>query len=117
MRIVLQLNGQITALYTQALAWLKEQLCRLANNLRVSFTQAYLNVIDLLHHLSLRVHTVLLQSNDKLVGLIKMVQSHISENKIAQTPMVSQWIQAGLKYLGLAKTTLQRALQMFKKDK
>lgn len=44
MHIVTQLSGRVTALYSQALAWLKAQLWRLANNLRASITQVFQSV-------------------------------------------------------------------------
>lgn len=48
MHIVTQLSGKMASLYTQALAWLKGQPCKLASNLRVKFTPAFLNVGNLL---------------------------------------------------------------------
>jgi hypothetical protein len=51
MRIVMQLSGRGMALYTRALEWLKTQLCKLVSNLRVSFTQAFQNVVSLLSRL------------------------------------------------------------------
>ena len=47
-RIVMQLNGHLMVLFTQALASLKALLCKLVNNLRAAFSQAYLNVVNLL---------------------------------------------------------------------
>lgn len=43
-RIVMQLNGQSMALFTQVLAWLTARLWKAANNLRVSFFLLSLSV-------------------------------------------------------------------------
>jgi len=70
-RIVMQLSGRGMALFTQAWEWLKIQLCKRANNLRVSFILVSLNVGNLLRQL---VQTML---NIKvwLVNLITQAQS------------------------------------------
>ena len=79
--IVTQLSGQITALFTQALASLKALLCKLVSSLRVSITQAYRSVANLLR-LRLQLALTMLRSNPLVVGLTKVVQSikaaHIS---------------------------------------
>jgi hypothetical protein len=46
--IVTQLSGRVTALYTQALTWLKARLCKPVRHLRVSFFLLSLNVGSLL---------------------------------------------------------------------
>jgi hypothetical protein len=51
MHIVTQLSGRVTALYTQALGWLKVRLCKLVNNLRVSFILLSLSVGNLFSRL------------------------------------------------------------------
>jgi hypothetical protein len=119
MHIVSHLSGRITALFTQALVSLKALLCKLANNLRVSFSQASQSVVNLLRHhllrLSLLVPTVLLQKKGLLAEKIKLALSRIKENKTVQTLTVHQLIQAGSKLAGLAKQLPQRVRQVFKK--
>jgi hypothetical protein len=46
--IVTQLSGRVTALYIQALRWLKARLCKPVRHLRVSFILLSLNVGNLL---------------------------------------------------------------------
>jgi hypothetical protein len=70
MRIVMQLSGRGMALYTRALEWLKTQLCKLVSNLRVSFIQAFQNVVNL----NLRVK-ILLSFKVLLANLTIAVQS------------------------------------------
>ena len=50
-----------------------------------------------------RVSQVLLQSKDKLVAYIKLVQLRFSVTTFAQTPMVVQLIQGGEKLLGTVR--------------
>ena len=57
------------------------------------------------------------QTKDKLVALIKSALSCLSVTGSVLTPMVLQLIQTGTKFLEIAKQLLQRATQMFKKDK
>jgi hypothetical protein len=119
MHIVSHLSGRITVLFTQALVSLKALLCKLANNLHVSFFQAFQSVVNLLRHhllrLSLLVPTVLLQKKGLRAEKIKLALSRIKENKTVQTLTVRQLIQAGSKLAGLAKQLPQRVRQVFKK--
>jgi hypothetical protein len=69
--IVTQISGRITVLYTQALVSLKALLSKLVNSLRVSFSQAYLSVVNLFNPF---VQT-LLKIKPLLVSLTTQVQS------------------------------------------
>jgi hypothetical protein len=119
MHIVSHLSGRIMALFTQALASLKVLLWKLVNNLRVSITRAYQNVVNLLRHhllpLSRLVPTALLQKSAPLAEKIKLALSLIKENKTVQTLTVRQLIQAGSKLAGLVKQLPQHVRQVFKK--
>jgi len=63
------------------------------------------------------VSQCLQQTKDKLVALIKLVQSRLSAIGFAQTPMALRLIQGGEKLVGLVSQLQQRVLQVFKKDK
>ena len=54
-RIAMLLNGLNMARFTQALASVKERLCKLVSNLRVSFTQAFQNVVSLFSRLRVQI--------------------------------------------------------------
>jgi hypothetical protein len=70
MLIVMQLNGLITVLYSQALVLLKALLYKLVNNLRVNYILASLSVVSLWN---LPVKT-LLNFKALLANLITQVQ-------------------------------------------
>lgn len=72
-RIVQQVNGLITALFTAVYMSAREQLLLLVSKLRVSITQAYQSVVNLLRPLPQLVLTML-KSNPLVVGLTKAVQ-------------------------------------------
>jgi hypothetical protein len=74
MRIVTQVNGLLTGLFTTAYTWVKAQLLLLVSKLRVSISQAYLNVVSQLRR-HLQLVLTMLKSNPLVVGLIKAVQS------------------------------------------
>jgi hypothetical protein len=80
-RIVMQLSGQITALFTQALVSLKALLSKLVNSLRVSITQAYQSVVNLLNPLALTLSKI----KALLVSLTTQVQSIKLGLKLAAT--------------------------------
>lgn len=164
--IVTQINGRLTALFTQAYTLIKTPLCKLVSSLPASFTQAFqsaanqyllnllrvptgsstnrlavilitvgqlikaalinvkaslirigLQLLTIARRIRQRVLTLLLQKKDKLVALIKWVQSRLNESKTALIRMAHQLIQAGLKLAGRAKQLQQHAIQMFKKSK
>lgn len=73
-RIVQQVNGLIMAQFITVYSLVKAQLLLLVSKLRVSITQAYQNVVSLLHRLPQLVLTML-SSNPLVVGLTKAVQS------------------------------------------
>jgi hypothetical protein len=100
--IVSQLSGRITALFTQALASLKELLCKLVSSLRVSITQAYQNADNLLR-LRLQLALTTLKSNPLVVGLTKAVQSI----KVAHTSVKVNLLQIGLLLLTTARQIRQ----------
>jgi hypothetical protein len=72
-RIVMQLSGQITALFTQVLVSLKALLCKLVSSLRASITQVYQSAVNLypLHVKTLSKIKVLLASLTTQVLSIK----------------------------------------------
>lgn len=112
-RIVMQLNGKMGCLFTQALAWLKVQLCKLANNLRVKFTQAYLNVTNRLRQL---VNIARLQ-NSVLAVKMKLVLLLTSASKIVLTRLELLSIRVGLKYRENVVQPQQRAKSAHKRAK
>jgi len=91
MQIVTHVSGRVMALFTAVYTLVKALLCRLANNVRVKFTQAYQSVINLLHHLLQFVRTGL-SSNPLAVTLTKAVQS----TKAALMSVKASLIQIGL---------------------
>jgi hypothetical protein len=109
MRIVMQLIGRGMDLCTQALTWLKTQLCKLVSNLRVSFTQVSQNVVNLLNHLA----KILSSFKALLASLIIAVQSI----KVALKPVVTISGQIGQQLLIIARQIRQRVKQALSKGK
>lgn len=109
MRTVMQLIGRGMVQFTQVLAWLKVQLCKLVSNLRVSFTQVSLNVVNRLH---LLVKT-LLNFKALLANLIIVVQSI----KLVLKRAVTINGQIGQQLLTIARQIPQLVKQALKKDK
>jgi hypothetical protein len=109
MRIVMQLIGRGMDLCTQALTWLKTQLCKLVSNLRVSFFQISLSVVSLLNHLA----KILSSFKALLASLIIAVQSI----KVALKPVVTISGQIGQQLLTIARQIRQRVKQALKKGK
>jgi hypothetical protein len=106
--IVTQVSGQVTALFTQALASLKALLWSLVNNLRVSFIRAYQNVVNLFNPL---VQT-LLKIKALLVSLITQVQLIKQGLKLVVTTSG----QIGSQLLTTVRQIPQAVIQAFKKD-
>ena len=109
MHIVTQLSGRVMALYTQALTWLKVQLCKLVNNLRVRFILLSLSVGNLFSHL---VKT-LSSFKALLASLITVVQSI----KDALKRVVTTSGQTGQQPATTARKIRPRAKTVSKKDK
>lgn len=109
MHIVTQLSGRFMALYTQVLEWLKARLWNLVSSLRVSFTQGFLNAVNLFNHL---VKT-LLNFKALLANLITAVQSI----KLALKPVVIISGQIGQQLATTAHRILQHVKAQFKKGK
>ena len=104
--IVTQVSGQITALYTQVLVSLKALLCRLVNNLRVSFSQIYLNVVNLLHPLVLTLSKIKLllaslttqvQSIKQGLKLVVTTSGQIGSQLLTTVAQIRQVASLGLK--------------------
>jgi len=106
--IVTQVSGQVTALFTQALASLKALLWSLVNSLRVSFIRAYQNVVNLFNPL---VQT-LLKIKALLVSLITQVQLIKQGLKLVVTTSG----QIGSQLLTTVRQIPQAVIQAFKKD-
>ena len=112
-RIVMQLSGKMGCLFTQALAWLKVQVCRLVSNLRVKFTQTYLNVTNRLRQLA----NIARLQNSVLAVKMKLALLLTSASKIVLTRLELLWIQVGLKYHGNVIQRLRPALLLQKLNK
>jgi len=108
-RIVMLVNGLGMARFTQALGSLKERLWNLVNNLRASFTQVSLNVVNRLHLLA----KILLSFKVLLANLITAVQSI----KLALKPVVIMSGQIGSQLLTTARQTLQRVKALLSRGK
>jgi hypothetical protein len=109
MRIVMQLSGKMVSLFTQVLGWLKVQLWNLVSNLRVVFSQASLNVVNLLN----RLVKTLLNFKALLANLIIVVQSI----KLVLKRAVTINGQIGQQLLTIARQIPQLVKQALKKDK
>jgi hypothetical protein len=109
MHIVTQLSGRGMALYIQVLGWLKTQLCKLANSLRVSFSQIFQSAASLLNRLA----KTLLNFKVLLVSLITVVQSIKVELK--RVVIISG--QIGQQLVTTVRQIRQHVVQLFKKDK
>jgi hypothetical protein len=96
------------ALYTQALTWLKVQLCKLVNNLRVRFILLSLSVGNLLHRL---VKTL---SNFKALLVNLITQALSIKAGLKHVATISG--QIGQQLVTTARQTLQRVKALFKKD-
>lgn len=112
-RIVMQLNGKMGCLCTQALGLLKERLCNPVSNLLVKFTLAFLNVISRLRQL---VNIALLQNNVLAVKM-KLVRLLTNASKTALIRLERLWIRVGLKYRGNVAQPQQRAKSVRKRVK
>jgi hypothetical protein len=90
MQIVTQVSGRITALFTTVYTLVKAQLLLLVSKLRVSITQAYLNVVNRLQSL-----LALLELSIKVlaVNLIILVQSIKAEVIAALTKLWGRGLQ------------------------
>lgn len=84
---------------------------------QVKASQIGSQLLTIVHQISQRVRTVLLQKIGKLVALIKLVQLRLNESKTALIRMAVQLTQAGLKLLDRAKQRLQRVLHLLCKGR
>ena len=107
MHIVTQLSGQIMALYSQALAWLKGLLLPLVSSLHVRYILVSLSVASLWNHLVkiLRTFKVLLASLTTQAQLIK-----VGLKRVAITSG-----QIGQQLLTIAHRIRQRVLSLLKR--
>jgi phage-related protein len=107
MHIVTQLSGQITALFTQALASLKALLCKLVNNLRVNITRAYQNVVSLFSPLVLTL--------SKIKALVASLITQVQSIKQGLKLVVTTSGQIGSQLLTTVRQIPQAVIQAFKK--
>ena len=130
-----KLIGVLTELKTQFVVYLKQLfqcvqiessinrfralLTILASSIKAELLYAALKVTHLGLQLLITVRKmlqlalqVLLQTKDRLVAYIKLVQLRFSVTSLAQTPMVILLIQGGEKLLGTVRQLLQRATQL-----
>ena len=93
MLIVMQLNGLITVLYSQALVLLKALLYKLVNNLRVNYILASLSVVSLwsLHVKTLLTIKALLANLITQAQLIKveLKRAAITSGQIGQQLLIT----------------------------
>jgi hypothetical protein len=106
--IVTQVSGQVTALFTQALASLKALLWSLVNSLRVSFILAYQNVVNLFNPL---VQTLL-----KIKALLVSLTTQVQLIKQGLKLVVTTSGQIGSQLLTTVRQIPQAVIQAFKKD-
>jgi hypothetical protein len=106
--IVTQVSGQVTALFTQALASLKALLWSLVNSLRVSFIRAYQNVVNLFNPL---VQTLL-----KIKALLVSLTTQVQLIKQGLKLVVTTSGQIGSQLLTTVRQIPQAVIQAFKKD-
>ena len=106
--IVTQVSGQVTALYTQALASLKALLWSLVNSLRASFIRAYQNVVSLFNPL---VQTLL-----KIKALLVSLTTQVQLIKQGLRLVVTTSGQIGSQLLTTVRQIPQAVIQAFKKD-
>jgi hypothetical protein len=106
--IVTQVSGQVTALFTQALASLKALLWSLVNNLRVSFIRTYQNVVNLFNPL---VQTLL-----KIKALLASLTTQVQLIKQGLKLVVTTSGQIGSQLLTTVRQIPQAVIQAFKKD-
>ena len=90
MQIVTQVSGRLMALFTTVYTSIKAQLLLLVSKLRVSITQAFQSVVNLLRQ-SLQLVLTGLSSNPLAVALTKAVQSI----KAALTSVKASLLQTG----------------------
>jgi hypothetical protein len=105
--IVTQVSGQVTALYTQALASLKALLWSLVNSLRASFIRAYQNVVSLFNPL---VQTLL-----KIKALLVSLTTQVQLIKQGLRLVVTTSGQIGSQLLTTVRQIPQAVIQAFKK--
>jgi hypothetical protein len=118
--IVTQINGRITALYTQALALLKALLLKPVNSLLAKFILVFRSVVNLRHrhrHRNQLALIVPLPKKGRPVGITKSARSRTKGNKTAPTPTVLQSTPAGSKSAEVAKQLRQHAKHASKKGK
>ncbi len=108
MHIVTQLSGRITALFTQALASLKALLCKLVNNLRVSITRAYQNVVSLFNPL--------VQTLSKIKALAASLTTQVLLIKQGLKLVATTSGQIGQLLVTTVRQIRQHVIQAFKKD-
>jgi hypothetical protein len=109
MRIVMQVSGQVTALFTTVYTRLTTCLLSSAKRLHVRITQIYLSALIRLHQL---VQTVL-SFKALLVNLITAAQLI----KVGLITVKTKLIQTGLQLATTVRQTLQRVKARFKKGK
>ena len=114
---VQQVNGLVMGLYTRACLLVTVQVLPSVNKLRACIIQVFQSVVSLFSQLSQHVRTVISQKKDQLVELIKLVRSHISGSKTAQTHTDLQSTVDGLKSAAAAKQRRPRAKAASKKGK
>jgi hypothetical protein len=108
MHIVTQLSGRITALFTQALASLKALLWKLVNNLRVSITRAYQNVVSLFNPL--------VQTLSKIKALAASLTTQVLLIKQGLKLVATTSGQIGQLLVTTVRQIRQHVIQAFKKD-
>jgi hypothetical protein len=107
--IVTQVSGQVTALFTQALASLKALLCKHANNLRASFIRAYQNVVSLFNPL--------VKTLSKIKALVASLITQVQSTKLALKHVVTTSGQIGQQLVTTVRQTLQHVKALFGKGK
>tara|TARA_R110002126_G_C10360183_1_gene492488 strand:+ start:170 stop:505 length:336 start_codon:yes stop_codon:yes gene_type:complete len=108
MLIVMQLNGLITVLYSQALVLHKALLYKLVNNLRVNYILASLSVVSLWN---LPVKTLL---NFKALLANLITQAQLIKVELKLVAITSG--QTGQQLLTTARQTHQRALNLQRQE-
>jgi hypothetical protein len=109
MRTVMQVLGQIMDQCMKVFTSVMERLLNSVNKLRVSITQAFLNVVNLFNQLVSHAQKV-------KVLLVNLTTQVLLIKSVVTTALVKIWA-IGLQLVTIARQTLQAVKQALKKNK
>jgi hypothetical protein len=109
MRIVMQVIGQVMDQCMKVFTSVMERLLNSVNKLRVSITQASLNVVNLFNQL--------VSHAQKAKVLLVNLTTQVLSIKLAVTLALTKIWDLGLQLVTIARQTLQLVITAFKKNK